>query len=73
MAGLYSILTTTEALKLLARALWYVEAHPSDVEPVAAPERRTEDRPGQVPLSRLPFHRVSLAGASGLPPEGAEG
>ena len=73
MAGLYSILTTTEALKLLARALWYVETHPSDVEPFAAPERRGEDRPGQVPLSRLPFHRVCLAGGDALNHQGAEG
>lgn len=74
MAGLYSILTTTEALKLLARALWYVETHPGDVEPFAAPERRGEDRPGQVPLSRLPFHRVCLSGAGeGMQPEGSTG
>ncbi|HEX6746637.1 MAG TPA: hypothetical protein VF092_05025 [Longimicrobium sp.] len=72
IAGLYSILTTTEALKLLARALWYVDAHPADVEAEPAPERRAEDRPGQVPLSRLPYHRVRLSGA-GFPAEGAEG
>lgn len=73
MAGLYSILTTTEALKLLARALWYVETHPEDVEPLVAPERRGEDRPGQVPLSRLAYHRVRLSGEDALPRSGAEG
>jgi hypothetical protein len=73
IAGLYSILTTTEALKLLARAMWYVDSHPGDVEPMAAPERRAEDRPGQVPLSRLPFHRVSLGGEAGIRSQGAEG
>ena len=31
MAGLYSILTTGEALKLLARGLWYIDRHPQDV------------------------------------------
>ncbi|HEX5724207.1 MAG TPA: hypothetical protein VFX98_02005, partial [Longimicrobiaceae bacterium] len=49
MKGLYSILTTTEALKLLARTFWYVDRHPDDVQPHAAPERRAEDRPGSVP------------------------
>jgi hypothetical protein len=73
MAGLYSILTTTEALKLLARALWYVQTHPAEVEPFSAPERRGEDRPGQVPLSRLAFHRVSLSGEGALQPEGSTG
>lgn len=73
MAGLYSILTTTEALKLLARALWYVESHPADVEPLDAPERRGEERVGQVPLSRLGYHRVSLAGGDALRPDGSGG
>ena len=71
MAGLYSILTNAEALKLLARALWYVDTHPEDVIPSDAPERRAEERLGSVPLSRLPYHRVTLAGAR--PPEGATG
>jgi hypothetical protein len=52
--------------------MWYVEAHPGDVEAVGAPERRAEDRPGQVPLSRLPYHRVRLSGG-GIAPEGAAG
>jgi hypothetical protein len=73
MAGLYSILTTGEALKLLARSMWYVETHAQDVEALAAPERRAEDRPGQVPLSRLPFHRVRLSGGGTLAPDGAAG
>ena len=53
--------------------MWYVDSHPSDVEPLAAPERRAEDRPGQVPLSLLPYHRVSLAATGGIRSEGAEG
>lgn len=62
MAGLYSILTTAEALKLIARALWYVETHTEDVTTAPAPERRSADRPGSPPLSRLDFHRVRLGG-----------
>jgi hypothetical protein len=64
MAGLYSILTTAEALKLLARALWYVDAHPEDVEPCDAPERRQQDRPGSIPLSRLSYHCVRFGAGS---------
>ncbi|HEX2092721.1 MAG TPA: hypothetical protein VHG28_09980 [Longimicrobiaceae bacterium] len=60
MAGLYSILTIPEALKLISRILWYIDRHPGQVTAHAAPERRTTDRPGSVPLSHLPFHCVSL-------------
>jgi hypothetical protein len=60
IAGLYSILTTAEAFKLVARVLWYVENHAEDVTGAPAQERRAEDRPGSVPLSRLEFHRVRL-------------
>ena len=72
MAGLYSILTNTEALKLLARALWYVDAHPGDVVAETAPERRSEERPYSIPFSRLPYHRVTLEGG-GFRAEGAAG
>jgi hypothetical protein len=68
--GLYSILTTAEALKLAARALWYVDTHSEDVDLHRAPERRTADRPGSVPLSTLPFHRVRFGGEA---PEAAAG
>lgn len=63
IAGLYSILTTSEALKLVARAFWYIENHAEDVTSAPAPERRSSDRPGSVPLSRLDFHRVRLGSA----------
>jgi hypothetical protein len=63
IAGLYSILTTSEALKLVARVLWYVENHAEDVTGAPAPERRAAERPGSVPLSRLEFHRVILGSA----------
>ena len=62
MAGLYSILTTAEALKLVARAMWYIEHHAEDVTAAPAPERRAWDRPGSPPFSRLDFHRVRLGG-----------
>jgi hypothetical protein len=64
-AGLYSILTTGEALKLLARALWYVHHNPHDVTHESPAERRVTDRPGTAALSRLPFCRVRFG--SGVP------
>jgi hypothetical protein len=73
MAGLYSILTNAEALKLVARALWYMDAHPDDVLPEAAPERRAAERPGSIRYSRLPFHRVRLGDGAGFRAEGATG
>jgi hypothetical protein len=68
-AGLYSILTTGEAMKLLARALWYVHAHPHDVVPESPAERRHSERPGSVSRSRLPFCRVRFGAAP--PADGA--
>lgn len=68
MAGLYSVVTTTEALKIAARILWHVDANPGDVRLRHAPERRTRDRPGTVALSHLPFHHVCFAG-DGAPAE----
>jgi hypothetical protein len=72
MAGLYSILTNTEALKLLARTLWYIQGNPGQLHPESPAERRVEDRAGSVPLTRLPFQRVSLE-LGGIPPDGAAG
>jgi len=63
IGGLYSILTNTEALKLLARALWYIHTQSGEIPAETAPERRVDDREGAVPLSRIPFHRVRLADA----------
>ncbi|HEU0013070.1 MAG TPA: hypothetical protein VFQ45_05275 [Longimicrobium sp.] len=63
IAGLYSILTTAEALKLVARALWYIDRHAEDVTQAPAPERRASDRPGSVPLSRIDFHQVRFPAA----------
>lgn len=66
--GLYSILTAAEVLKLLARVIWYVDQHPEDAAQETAPERHGVDRPGDLPLPRIPYFRVSLGSAS--PEEG---
>lgn len=55
--GLYSILTTTEALKLLARALWYAERHPGD--PEIDPPAETP-APGGLSRTRFPYRRLTL-------------
>jgi hypothetical protein len=60
ISGLYSILTTTEVLKLAGRLLWYVDRFPADVLPEATPERREDQPPGAVPAPHLPYHRVVL-------------
>ncbi len=61
LSGLYSILTTAEAFKLLARVFWYTERNPTDVvleegTEGLAPEDADADR-----VSRLPVHRIRLA------------
>jgi hypothetical protein len=60
LAGMYSILTTVEALKLVARCLWYIDANPDQVVWEKALERRTVVRPEMVRFSRLEFHRLQL-------------
>lgn len=65
IAGLYSILTTAEALKLVARLLWYIQDHAEQVTAAPAAERRAAERPGSVPLSRLGYHRVRLGDGEG--------
>ena len=67
LSGLYSLLTIGEVLKLLARAMWYIESFPHTQEEVAAPElREAADEP---PSSGLSHVRVRLAGGetSGSP------
>ncbi|MBA4158936.1 MAG: hypothetical protein H0X65_15875 [Gemmatimonadetes bacterium] len=51
IAGLYSILTAAEALKLLGRALWYIDQHAGLVR---------ADVAGSAGATRLPFFRVML-------------
>jgi hypothetical protein len=60
LSGLYSILTTAEVLKLLARTLWYVERYPEDVVRETAPERRSTEDEGSLPRPRIPYHRITL-------------
>lgn len=60
MAGIYSVLTTAEVLKLLARVLWYADRHPEEVTAEPAAERRIEERTASIPRSRLPFQRIRL-------------
>lgn len=67
LARLYSILTTGEILKLLARALWYVDTVPEGVAQEAPPPP-AEDSADAPPPPRLSYHRVSLVPAS--PPDG---
>lgn len=68
LARLYSILTTGEILKLLARVFWYVGIAPEHVtlERVGRDsDRAAADSP---PPPRLPYHRVSLSAR--VAPEG---
>ena len=60
IGGLYSIVTTTEALKLVGRLLWYLDAYPADVVPETAAERRALDRPASAPRTRIPYLRLTL-------------
>lgn len=58
--GLYAILTSTEALKLVARALWYTLSFPGDVELETAVGRPGDEGSDSPPRPRLPYHRVRL-------------
>lgn len=61
MSNLYSISTTTEATKLLARALWYVDTHPDDVTAERpSPATGPGASPARLPPTRLPYHRIML-------------
>lgn len=62
ISGLYSILTTTEALKLLARLVWYAERNAGDVLPT---DPRPEDPASAAPLSRLPYYPLTLDAPTG--------
>lgn len=60
LQGYYSVLTTTEALKLLARVLWYLDRYPDDAREELPAEHRADDRPGSPPRSLLPYRRLTL-------------
>ena len=61
--GLYSILTIGEVLKLVARALWYVDSFPETLVEVAAPEARERDV--DPPPTHLAHVRIGLGSGSG--------
>jgi hypothetical protein len=63
ISGLYSILTVSEALKLLGRAFWYAESYPDDVVTVRAPEPRSDD--ADPPTTHLAYERITLAAGRG--------
>lgn len=59
IAGLYSILTAAEALKLLARALWYIDLHSALVWSVDDRSAGAATQEG-MGASRMPYFRVTL-------------
>lgn len=61
IAGLYSMLTTTEVLKLVARAFWYVERFPESLVEVPAPEPR--DEADEAPPTQLGYTLISIGEA----------
>ncbi|HUE97453.1 MAG TPA: hypothetical protein VMN39_12390 [Longimicrobiaceae bacterium] len=61
LAGLYSILTSDEVLKLVARALWYIESFPEGALEVPAPE--VADRTTEPPSTHLSYVRITLSEA----------
>jgi hypothetical protein len=68
ISGLYSILTTTEALKLLARALWFAQAHPECVIPSHDGERRGRSEEDTPPHPEHRYNRIAM----NAPPPGEE-
>jgi len=68
MAGLYSILTTTEALKLLIRALWFIDSNPDCVD-ADVPGRTGPREPGTPPLPEHTYFRVSMNPGEAFPTE----
>lgn len=61
IAGLYSILTTPEVLKLVTRAFWYITSFPESlVEVLAAAPRDDAD---EAPATQLAYTRVTIGGA----------
>ncbi len=61
ISGLYSILTTTEALKLISRAFWYIDSFPESVSTVPVADPRTAD--SDPPPTKLAFDRIGLGGS----------
>lgn len=62
LAGLYSLVTSAEVLKLLFRALRFMAIHPGVLEPREPAEPGREERAEGAPPSALPSIHVRLAG-----------
>jgi hypothetical protein len=60
MAGLYSILTVREVLKLLGRCFWYIDQFSEDVMLAEATEVTPVEEDGALPPPRLEYFRVTL-------------
>lgn len=60
LAGLYSVMTVGEVLKLLGRVLWYVDRFPEDVSEEITPVAPAEDASAGLRPSRIPYHLVTL-------------
>jgi hypothetical protein len=60
--GLYSMLTTGEVLKLVARAFWYIDRFPDALVDETAGEPRTAE--SDPPTSHLDYTRVTLGQAA---------
>jgi hypothetical protein len=67
LSGLYSILTNAEALKLVTRALWYLDQHPADL----VPEEGAAPIEDAAPSTALDYLRITLGAPEGA--GGAEG
>lgn len=62
IAGLYSMLTTTEVLKLVSRVFWYIEQFPENLVDVLAPEPR--DDQDEAPPTQLAYSRITIGAAA---------
>ena len=63
ISGLYSILTTSEVLKLVGRTLWYVDHFPSALVAEDPVEPVPDAAGGALPPPRLPYLRVGIGRA----------
>ena len=63
IAGLYSMLTTTEVLKLVTRAFWYIQQFPESLVEVLAPEPRNDAE--DAPPTQLAYTRVTIGASTG--------
>lgn len=68
IAGLYSVLTIPEVLKLVARAFWYIQQFPDSLVEVQAAEPRDDEEEAAPTL--LAYKRITIGGAE--EEEGAE-